>query len=332
MNLIKILSAILLSCLFGTFIFAQSSVVGLENTEYEIPNEAIKVDDFGRTGECELGARIDNFLAQLQSNPSATGYIIVYQGQSELPARSKAKAAHYQIANYIKFRGFDESLIKIIDGFRAELSYELWLVPSGAEPPSATETVAAPELPEDKSFLYDRTYLADEYGAVDLSEFVLPSVASREAEESRLAEEEYRRENSNAENVSPAVEEPTEIAETEPEPTQEELDERRFFWISEKFGETMKNLENSRGVIFFYADDAYFDINKLQSFIEHGRDRIAVKADIPADKIQVVFGGYRTTPETEFYIVPEHAESPTASPEERITEEVEEAESPRSVK
>ncbi|MCY7375327.1 MAG: hypothetical protein LH472_05070, partial [Pyrinomonadaceae bacterium] len=105
-----------------------------------------------------------------------------------------------------------------------------------------------------------------------------------------------------------------------------ELDELNFFWASEKFGEVIKSQANSRGVIIFYADDDYYDTSKLQNFVEQGRNHIAGKAEISADKIQVVFGGYREHVRAEFYIVPENAELPTASPEERPIEEVGNAE------
>jgi hypothetical protein len=330
MNLMKALSAILLSCVFGAFVFAQSDIVEVENAEYETPNEAIKIDDFGRMGECQFSGRVDNFLGQLQNNPSATGYIIVYQSESELPARYEANSSLGRIANYLKFRDFDESRIVITDGgFRAELSYELWLVPSGAQPPTPTDTVAKPELPTDKSFLYDASYLMTEYDSDILSEYVLPSVVAREEEEMRLAEEEYRRENPDVENTQPSVEDSAEVeqpAEVVEEPMQQEPDEIKFAWTSEKFGEFIKSLENSQGVIIFYTDDALYDTGKLQNFIEQGRNRIAEKSEISADKIQVIFGGYRESVRAEFYIVPENAELPTASPEERPVKEVENAE------
>ena len=331
MNLMKALSAILLSCVFGAFVFAQSDAVEVENAENKTPNEAIKVDDFGRAGDCEFSGRVDNFLTQLQNNPSAMGYIIVYKDKSGLPARNDANSGLKRIENQLRFRNFDESRIIITDGgFRAELAYELWLVPPGAEPPTPTDTVAKPELPTDKSFLYDASSLMTEASGDILSEFVLPAVIAQQQEEERLAEEKYRRENSDeVENEDTAIAESNETEkpdETEAEPTQEESNELKFFWTSKTFGEVIKDREKSRGVIFFYADDAYYDTGKLQNLIEQGRVRIAEKAEISPDKIQVIFGGYRGSVETEFYIVPENAELPTASPEERPVEESENSE------
>ncbi len=74
-------------------------------------------------------------------------------------------------------------------------------------------------------------------------------------------------------------------------------------------------------MIIFYADDAYYDVSKLQSHIEDGRRRIAEAAKISPDKIQVIFGGYRNFIEAEFWIVPKRGEMPKPKPEEKLIEE-----------
>ena len=76
-------------------------------------------------------------------------------------------------------------------------------------------------------------------------------------------------------------------------------------------------------MIIFYADDAYYDIGKVQSHVEDGKRRIAEAAQISPDKIKVVFGGYRNSIETEFWIVPKKGKMPTPTPEERPVEEFE---------
>ena len=76
-------------------------------------------------------------------------------------------------------------------------------------------------------------------------------------------------------------------------------------------------------MIIFYADDAYYDVSKLQNLIEEGRRKIAEAGKISPDKIQVVYGGYREMVQAEFWIVPKKGESPLPKPEERPIEETE---------
>lgn len=326
MKLTKTLLIILLSGLFGVFVQAQTELNENENAETESPKVAIEIDEFGREGDCQVSARVDQFLTQLQNNPGATGYIINYRSKDTLPAHYKTEFARKRIANFIRFRNFDESQFVFIDGgFRDSEAHELWLVPMGAVPPVPTEIVPEPELPEKVSFLYDKKHLMGEYGEAELlSEFVLPSVIAREKEEERLAEEQYLRENPNTEIEPLKAEQPSENEiEAEKPPTKEELEEERFSWVSEKFGGFLQNKETSQGIIIFYADNERYDVNKLQKFIEQGRARLAEKSEISAGKIKVIFGGYRTEVQIEFHVKPEKAKMPVPVPEERPKEEAE---------
>lgn len=307
--------------------------------EFELPvatepaksEKAEKIDEFGILGGCQLGARFDNWLVSLQNDPKTKGYVIFYQGKDVLPAEYERSSTERRARNYIAFRNFDSSRLTFVNGgFREQASTELWIVPEDAEAPEPTETVAKPTLPNNKTFLYDRNFISGTDEGDFSEEFILPSVlAQREAEQKAYEEasraEDAVQETSGEESAQTAVEETTAVeeeAEIE-KPTPEELEEAKFHWINLKFGELIKERKDARGVIIFYADDAYFDVGKLQSHIEDGKRRIAEAAKISPDKIQVVFGGYINSIETEFWVVPKKGAMPKPTPEERPVEEIE---------
>lgn len=99
-------------------------------------------------------ARLDNLAIELQNNPNAQGYIIVYGGRTSTPTAVSAlgeRSRHYLVAT----RGIDASRVVVINGgYRERPTIQLWIVPPGATPPAATPTIqpdqaqpAAPRRP-----------------------------------------------------------------------------------------------------------------------------------------------------------------------------------------
>lgn len=88
-------------------------------------------------------ARLDNLAIELQNDPTTTTYVIAYAGRSSRIGeadRLGARARDYLINQ----RGIDPSRITTLNGgFREEDCVELWVVPSGAEPPQPRPTVRA---------------------------------------------------------------------------------------------------------------------------------------------------------------------------------------------
>ncbi len=109
-------------------------------------------DEFGKIRAEDENARLDNFLLELQMDPTASGYIISYGGQASRPGDAQKAAARAK--NYlIKKRGLDPGRILTTDGgYREESMTELWIVPSGAEPPQPTPTIerGAPKVTSPK--------------------------------------------------------------------------------------------------------------------------------------------------------------------------------------
>lgn len=93
--------------------------------------EARIIDEYGPAQDDDVKARIDNFYIQLNNDPSAKGYIIVYGTAAQI---KKQKA---QIMKAINFRKYDASRVTFVDGPAGEQKVKLWLVPAGADNPPA---------------------------------------------------------------------------------------------------------------------------------------------------------------------------------------------------
>ncbi len=107
---------------------------------------ARKFDEYGNIAFNDEKARLDNFAIELQNDPGAQGYIIAYSGRRARAneAQSRADRAKDYLVN---MRQIDSGRIVTVDGgAREDLTVELWIVPSGAAPPTASPTVDASEV------------------------------------------------------------------------------------------------------------------------------------------------------------------------------------------
>ncbi|HEX8423234.1 MAG TPA: PKD domain-containing protein, partial [Pyrinomonadaceae bacterium] len=103
-------------------------------------------DTYGRIARNDEKARLDNFAIQLQNDPGAQGYIIAYGGRRG-PAGEAQTRADFAKNYLVNSRGIDPGRIVTVDGgFREEATTELWLVPGGATPPTASPNVEASEV------------------------------------------------------------------------------------------------------------------------------------------------------------------------------------------
>jgi hypothetical protein len=328
MKLNKVVFLVLISLVFSLFISAQV-LVSTENSSEIIPEnetqylkETTKVDEFGKVGDCDLGARLQNIRdTELQLETSKL-YIILYQGINILPSEFGKNGQKNRILHQMAFLGLDETRVFIVDGgFRKELLTELWIAPLGAKPPEPTDTLPKPEIPKNKTFLFDKTSLHD----TDFSEFELASVVAKRLEEERAEEEETRqREEEEKANQPNETDTQTQAeASSDAENLEEsaefsdEFKVEEFYWINKGFGEILQKQKGSNGVMIFYTDDEYYDVYKIQSFIESGKRHIAKEFEVSSHKIEVIYGGYRDNTEIEFWIVPKSGKQPTLSPRER---------------
>lgn len=91
----------------------------------------------------------------------------------------------------------------------------------------------------------------------------------------------------------------------------------RFTWTDKRFADAIDTRAGARGVMIYYADDTFYDIARLHAFVEEGRDLITSAGNIDADRIEVIFGGFRADPQVEYWIVPPGGKSPQPTPQER---------------
>lgn len=278
-----------------------------EPTKYETTT---LIDEFGRLGGCNLGARMDVFMLTLLKDPSLRGYVISYQDVNVPLGRIDRLVYEATFINHMQLRRFDPSRITFIrGGFRQDVHNEYWVVPSGGKLPEPSNSLPTPKIPKNAAFLYDNDHLYDEYAPALLSDLVLQSVLDKE----QLELEEELEEGSDVENQ---IDDDVEIDSRTPE----EIEETRFRWVSIMFGDHLTKNPKTSGVVIYYADDEYYDLGKFSEFIKTGVARITDTEKGSAGRIKIVFGGYRSTPEVEYWVVPQNGKLPEPTPEERTLE------------
>lgn len=103
-------------------------------------------DEFPFIQRDDAKARLDNFVIQLQQQPDAKGYVIVYAGRTS-PAGQADRLGTFARDYLVNERGFDPNRLVIMNGgYREAETFELWLVPTGATPPQATPTLQASQV------------------------------------------------------------------------------------------------------------------------------------------------------------------------------------------
>jgi hypothetical protein len=154
----KLLSAMILFVLIdGASALAQTS------------NGAREIDKFGSICCEDEMARMDNFAVSLQNEPGAVGYIIFYEGRryapcssrsTRPPRRGEAQARAARLKPYLmERRGMDAKRVVVVNGgYREEWMAELWIVPTGAEPPKPTPTLKAKDIRFRKGKIPKREY------------------------------------------------------------------------------------------------------------------------------------------------------------------------------
>ena len=111
-----------------------------------IPNGPRRFDEFPSVAFDDDKARMDNLAIELQNNPGSTAYVISYGGRSARP--NQADRMNDRARAYLTgMRGISpERLVFVNGGHRENNTYEFWLVPQGAEPPTPTPTLGAGDL------------------------------------------------------------------------------------------------------------------------------------------------------------------------------------------
>jgi hypothetical protein len=104
-------------------------------------------DSYGSVGWEDQQARLDNFALELQNNPLARGYIIIYGGRKDFSKVAEIWAD--RDADYLtSTRGIDASRITSVSGGlkdQDDMEFDLWVLPPDAPAPEPK-----PTLSEDK--------------------------------------------------------------------------------------------------------------------------------------------------------------------------------------
>jgi PKD-like domain len=98
------------------------------------PPQCRKFDEFPDVARNDEKARLDNFVVELQNDPTSTGYVIVSPGRSE-----KAEDAQRRMSRIVDYlvnsRGVDaKRVVTLVGSNKAELTVELWACPQGVTP------------------------------------------------------------------------------------------------------------------------------------------------------------------------------------------------------
>jgi hypothetical protein len=104
-----------------------------------------KFDEYADLRFNDEKARLDNFAIQLQQEPGAQGYYVIFGScEGEADQRS-ARAVDYLVNN----RGIERSRITVVNGgCREQLTVELWIRPTGASEPVPTNSATVSPCPE----------------------------------------------------------------------------------------------------------------------------------------------------------------------------------------
>jgi hypothetical protein len=102
--------------------------------------EARKFDEFGLLAKKDSNLRLDKFAIELMNDPGSQGYILGYGSRTSAvgTGRQTAEAAKTYL---VDVRNVGNSLITVDGGYKEAVTIELWIVPAGATPPTASATV-----------------------------------------------------------------------------------------------------------------------------------------------------------------------------------------------
>jgi len=108
-----------------------------------------KFGQFGSLAKYESNAKLDDFATELRFDPGSQGYIIGYGGRTSPVGTGQTIAE--AVKTYLVDKHYvGNSLVTVDGGYKEEVTTELWLVPPGAIPPTATPTVDPSKLKTSK--------------------------------------------------------------------------------------------------------------------------------------------------------------------------------------
>jgi hypothetical protein len=108
------------------------------------PQACRKFDEYSDLRFNDEKARLDNLAIQLQQDPGSQAYYVVFGSCDTEGAARSTRAVDYLVNN----RGIDRGRITVVDaGCRETLTVELWVCPTGAGAPAATNSATVSPCP-----------------------------------------------------------------------------------------------------------------------------------------------------------------------------------------
>ena len=297
-----------------------------------------KFDEYGNIRHCDLSARLDNFAITLQNQPNTKGYLMIYLGEKDLPARMPgvlARAADYLVNS----RGVEPERLQVVSaGYRKEQTTELWLVAEGDDAPTPTDTIEISRVP-------GSAYQWDERG------FDVELNPDSEPDEIQVGENESDASSSEGDDGSasenePAVEtvdeaEAPEIAETEEEAAWR-LEQEKYelsvesrelievegseepptmgtvkvslWWQVESFVKALKDEPEARACLIYYDGAGEVGKAKVSELVSRAKSRLEEMYGIKSEQLVLINGGRSDDPGVELWIVPNGAALPEPQP------------------
>ncbi|MDT4896333.1 MAG: hypothetical protein QOH25_1410 [Acidobacteriota bacterium] len=122
-----------------------------ESCSFSVRGEDIRPRKFDEYADLKFNdekARLDNFAIQLQQEPGAQGYYVIFGSCEGEGDQRSARAVDYLVNN----RGIDRSRITVVNGgCREQLTVELWIRPTGASEPTPSNSATVDPCPECKA-------------------------------------------------------------------------------------------------------------------------------------------------------------------------------------
>jgi hypothetical protein len=105
-----------------------------------------RFDEFPSVTHDDDKARFDNLAIELQNNPGSIGYVVAYAGRNSRAGEAD-RMGQRAIEYLTTMRGLSGDRVRFVNGgYRETNSFELWLVPQGATPPSPTPTLTPEQI------------------------------------------------------------------------------------------------------------------------------------------------------------------------------------------
>lgn len=97
---------------------------------------ARRFDEYADISRNDEKARLDNYMIELQNDPTATAHVVVYPSRNG--KRGEVQLHFARVVEYlVHSRGLDQHrIVTLVGSPRERLSVELWITPQGATPPN----------------------------------------------------------------------------------------------------------------------------------------------------------------------------------------------------